>query len=279
MKGIGVPKTTLHINYCHTPARFLWDINKTYIAEEVPWYLKPLLPLLTVTLHIMRGWDFEASERVDYFIANSKNIQKRILDIYHRQSVVIYPFVDTDFYYQTTQKEGYVLAGGRLQKHKRIDLAIAAAEKLNIPLRIVGSGRAEKVLREAASERVVFLGKVSDTELRDAYSGASVFLQPQEEDFGMMVLESFACGTPVVAFGRGGATETVIPNKTGVLFKEQTVDSLVSAMQTASSVQFLQEDLYEQAHAFNKELFKERIEKYVLDSYAEWKGTSHANRR
>ena len=263
MKGLQLPKHTMHINYCHTPARFLWNLDKNYISEEVPGGLKIFTPVLRFFLYLLRGWDYETAQKVDFFISNSKNVKDRIQKIYNRDSTVIYPFVDTEIYYPSHEKENYFLAGGRLHKHKRIDLPLEVFKKNKQPLHIVGTGRAFEELSENAPDTIKFAGAVSDGELRDEYSGARAFLHPQEEDFGMMALESMACGTPVIAYAAGGALETIVDGKTGILFADQTVSGLETALERFDKTEFLQEDLFEYAEKFSKETFKSAIANFV----------------
>jgi len=276
MKGIKVPKGVLHINYCHTPARFLWDIDHSYIDEAVPAYLKPLKPLLRFTIRRMRALDFRAAQRVDCFIANSHNVQERIKKYYNRESNVIFPYVDTDFFYPAIPKTetggGYYLAGGRLHKHKRVDLVVDAFKKNGKELHVVGTGRAYSSLSNGAPENIVFLGKVDDEILRNEYSGARAFIYPQEEDAGIMPLESMACGTPVIAYGRGGAFESVT-DKTGLFFTEQTIESLENALKRFEEKRFLEEDLFDRALEFSKGKFQD-----MIYSFVEQKANEHAHR-
>ena len=259
-KGIRAPKKVLHINYCHTPARFLWIESESYLREEMPAFLRPLARII---LAQMRKWDLQSAERINFFIANSKNVQDRIKKIYGRDSEIIYPFADTNFFYPTAPKENFYLLAGRLQAHKRADLVVRVFNRLKLPLHVVGAGRALPRLREIAGDNIIFLGRADDEILRREYSAAQALIFPQEEDFGIIPIEANACGTPVIAYGKGGALETVIENKTGVFFSKQTESSLEEALARFHKMRFSPEDLFAQAERFNKQTFKEKITSHI----------------
>jgi glycosyltransferase involved in cell wall biosynthesis len=262
-KGIRVPKNTVHINYCHTPARFLWLEEKSYVGDELPLWLQPGKYVLRAMLAGFRAWDYKAAQRVDFFIANSETTRKRIERYYHRTSVVIPPYVDTGMFYPTVDKENYFLLAGRLQHHKRADIVIHAFNKLKLSLKIAGSGRALEKLRKIAGPTIEFLGRVDDDELRDLYSGAKALLYPQEEDFGIMPLEAMACGTPVIAYGKGGALETIVPDVTGVFFESQTPESVIDAIGRFQQMHFSSEDMFDRAQEFSKGKFERQIREFV----------------
>jgi len=261
IRAIHVPKQTVHINYCHTPARFLWGEREAYIQSEVPALFRPFIKLY---LKWMQHWDFKAAQRVDYFIANSRNVENRIKKYYQRDSTVIYPYVDIHAFYPTAPKNGHYLVAGRLQPYKNIDLVIEVFNKLKKPLHVVGVGRAKAKLEKMAGPNITFLGWVSDEILRNEFSSAAGFIYPQEEDFGLMPLEANACGTAVVALGKGGALESQITDKTAVFFKEQNIASLERAITEFETKKFQSEDLFAQAAKFSKENFKQQIEEFVL---------------
>lgn len=262
-KGIHVPKDTVHINYCHTPARFLWVGEKGYVNEELPAILRPFKFFLSLTLSALRRWDFRAAQRVDYFIANSENTKQRIKKYYQRESQVVHPFVDTEFFYPTIEKENYFLLAGRLQSHKRADIVIKAFNELGLQLKVAGTGRAVEKLQSIAGPTIEFLGRVSDEELRDLYSGALAYIFPQEEDFGMMPLEAMACGTPVIAYGKGGVLETVLSGKTGLFFDSQEPQQVIKAVKDFQTMHFASEDLFERAQQFSKTIFQQKIQNFV----------------
>lgn len=262
-KGIKVPKRVLHINYCHTPARFLWVDMAGYLDEELPWLFRPFRKFAELYLNLLKIWDFKIARKVDCFIANSANTKERIKKFYGRDSAVIYPYIDCDFFHPSAPKSDYFLVGGRLQAHKRVDLVVKAFNETGDDLHVVGTGRAEPALKEAsAASNISFYGKVDDAALRDQYSGAIAFIFPQEEDFGIMPLEAMACGTPVMAYARGGALET-ITEKTGVFFEKQETESIKEAAARLKSKTFNAEDLFERAAHFSKERFKREIKVFV----------------
>ncbi len=243
IKNIRVPKKCRHVNYCHTPTRFLWG-DENYVNQEVPVIIRPIVKWLLVQ---MKKWDHKGSQRVTQFIANSQEVQNRIQAYYECTSTVVYPFVDTEFWKPVQpsppfkggvpreaggggiEKSDYFLLAGRLQAHKKNELIIEIFNELGLPLHVVGTGRQEKYLQSIAKPNISFLGRISDTELREQYSGALGFLYPQIEDFGLMPLEAAACGTATLAFAQGGALETVVPGETGELFGGNAVTNVVQA--------------------------------------------------
>lgn len=225
-KGVLVPPRSLHICYCYTPMRYAWDRYADYFGGG----LKELL--IFPFIHYLRMWDVTSSARVDRFIADSRWAGKRIEKYYRRDSQVVYPFVDLEAFKPSSddKREDYYLAASAFAPYKRLDLAIEACNKLDRPLYIVGTGQDEARLKSLAGKQTRFLGRITDDEFRRVFSKARALLFPGEEDFGITPLEAMACGTPVIAFGRGGATETVVDGETGLFFDEQTVDSLCGAI-------------------------------------------------
>lgn len=264
VKNITVPENVLHIDYCHTPARFLWLESESYVHEEVPAILRPIVKSI---LSWLRKWDHQGAQRVDVFLANSKNVQDRIKKYYQRDSEILYPSIDTEFFHPTIPKEDYYLIAGRLQAHKRNDLVIKAFNDTPRRLHVVGTGRALEKLKEMAGDNIEFFGQVEDKILRDQYSGALGYIFPQEEDFGLMPIEAMACGTSVIAYGKGGALETVIENKTGVFFREHSVQSLKAGLVDFENTQFFGEDLFDQADQFSFAQFSQNLQNYVNDAY------------
>ncbi len=266
MKGIRVPRACVHIEYCHTPPRFLWTDRESYSREEVPTLLR-WLGIDTFILGRLKAWDFRAAQRVKFFIANSRNVQRRVRQFYGRDSEVVYPFVDTEFFYPTREKESYFLFAGRIQKYKRVQVVVDVFNANGQELHVVGDGRQRHELESAAAENILFLGRASDEVLRDEYSGAAALIFPQEEDFGIVPLEAMACGTPVIAYGAGGVRETVVEGKTGIFFDQQTATALQAALDkfnvTRGSAAFRAEDLYERAEEFSKPRFMREISAFV----------------
>ncbi len=262
-KGFKKPKGSLHINYCHTPTRFIWTDRK-YAENEISFILRPLAKLYFKWL---ARWDVKAASRVDLFIANSHEVQKRIKKYYNRNSVVIYPFVDLAFWKCTKSKADYFLIAGRLQPHKNNEVVVRLFNKLGIELHVVGTGRQEQYLRSIAQSNIKFLGRVSDEQLRDEYSAAQAFIYPPFEDFGMMSLEAAACGTATIGLGQGGILETIIPGRTGELFSEPTEQHIGAIVQSWDSNKYNLNMLREHAIKFSKENFQKNIRDFVKSAY------------
>jgi glycosyltransferase involved in cell wall biosynthesis len=214
--------------------RYAWHMRESYFAGRVRGLKARLVDRLLAAL---RAWDKRTAGRVTHFIAISETIRRRIAESYGRDSVVIYPPVDTDFYTPdpAVRREDFYLVISAFAPYKRVDLAVEACNRLRRRLVVIGSGQDEARLKSLAGPTVEFLGWRPDAELRDHLRRCRALLFPGEEDFGIVPVEANACGTPVVAFARGGATETVVPLKregaTGEWFEEQTVDSLVAALE------------------------------------------------
>lgn len=234
-KGVITTPDTLHICYCHTPTRYLWSDAHQYLNELK--YNKWIKKIISLALGRLRLWDFAAAQRVDYFIANSQTVKRRISKFYRRESETIYPPVETNKFYITdlsgqSRAERYFLLGCRLAPYKRADLVIQAFRALgpDYRLKIFGDGLDLSRLRKLAgtAANIEFLGRVDDSQKAELYANALAFINPQEEDFGITVVEAMASGRPVLAYRRGGATETVIENETGLFFNEQTAAALMA---------------------------------------------------
>jgi glycosyltransferase involved in cell wall biosynthesis len=226
----GVP----HVCYCFTPMRYAWHMRESYFADRVRGLKARAIDTL---LAVIRAWDKRIASRVTHFIAISHTIRKRIVDSYGRDSVVVYPPVDTDFYTPdpVLGREDFYLVISAFAPYKRVDLAVDACNRLRRRLIVIGSGQDADRLKALAGPTVEFLGWQKDEVLRDHLRRCRALLFPGEEDFGIVPVEANACGTPVIAFARGGATETVVPlnqpEPTGAWFSDQTVESLVAAME------------------------------------------------
>jgi glycosyltransferase involved in cell wall biosynthesis len=231
-KGIITKPETLHVCYCHTPTRYYWSDYAGYLRSTGFGVLGPLVRLVMPrVVERMRLWDFAAAQRVDTFVANSRTVQQRIKKYYRRPSVVINPPIDVSrFEVKTAPRQGFVVVS-RLIPYKRVDLAVQACSELGLPLTVVGDGSELGRLKSLAGPTVEFAGRLSDAATAQAFGRARAFIFPANEDFGLTPLEAMACGTPVIAYAKGGVTETVIEGKTGTFFPEQTVQSLKKSLQ------------------------------------------------
>ena len=253
-KGVITGPDTVHICYCYTPCRYIWDLYHDY-TRDLPfrWAVAPVA-------HWLRIWDRLASDRVDHFVAISHEVARRVKRHYRRDAEVIYPPVDVERFTPSGRApEEFYLVVSRLVGYKRIDLAIEAANRLGRRLLVVGEGPARRKLEALAGPTVEFLGHRSDEEVAELLASCRAFLFPGWEDFGIAPVEAQAAGRPVVAFGRGGATETVVDGTTGVFFEEQTVDSLVDAMRRLESRDFDPTACRRNAERFGGEEFRYRL--------------------
>jgi glycosyltransferase involved in cell wall biosynthesis len=272
-KGVITTPDCLHICYCHTPTRYLWSDTHQYINELK--YNKWFKKVISMVLNSIRLWDRAAADRVDLFIANSKTVQKRITKYYRRESVVIYPPVETDRFKVTDlsgQKpaDQYFLAGCRLAPYKRIDMVVSAFKKLgsDYKLKIFGDGVDLERLKEIAAEapNIEFLGRVTEEEKARLFSEAQAFINPQEEDFGITVVESMASGRPVIAYRKGGATETIIEGKTGLFFDEQTDEALLETVKGFRAEDFDPTEIREHAEKFSVANFQNKINRFIEEN-------------
>lgn len=259
-KAIITRPQTRHICYCLTPTRYLWSHRKEYLAEPaLGRWLKPLQRGL-------RQDDLVYSQRPDEYVAISKTVQKRIKKFYHRDSTIIYPPVDTRKFEVRSARydvQDYFLIVSRLVSYKRIDLAIRAFNRLKLPLVIVGRGRDQSRLRRLAGPTIKFTGWVSDGELTGYYQHCRALIMPQEEDFGITGVEAQASGKPVICFARGGATETVVNNRTGIFFQTAAVDSLTQAVKQFGVRHWESALMTAQAHKFDQKVFLEKFKNLV----------------
>lgn len=268
-KGVITRPDAVHICYCHTPIRYVWDFYYTYRANANP-LVRAVMP---GQMHKLRQWDKCAADRVDYFIANSRYIAQRIKKYYRRDSDVIYPCVHIN-QSPFVEKEDFYLVVGRFTWYKRIDLAVAACTKLGRRLVVIGSGDEESRLRAIAGPMVEFKGGgLSDEEVRDYYLRAKAFLFPGEEDFGITPVEAQSAGTPVLAYGRGGACETVEDGRTGLLFHAQTVDSLAECIEKfeAEGVACTKEEIRAHSLRFSEERFEAQLRAYCARRVEDWR--------
>ncbi len=260
-KGVITEPKTLHVCYLHSPTRYLWNDTHRYVNElRYPGFLRSLIPF---SLTRIRMWDRLAADRVDQFIANSKEVQRRITKYYQRSSTVIYPPVDVGRFTPAAHTGNYYLTGGRLVPYKRFDLTIRAFNRLGIPLKIFGAGPAEADLRAIAKPNIEFVGRIGDEAMNELYRHCLAFLNPQEEDFGITVIEAMAAGRPVIAYAAGGALETVVPGKTGVLFEDQEWEALADTVIRFKPEQFSASTIRDWAMTFGPERFHKQLGDYL----------------
>ena len=258
----------VHIAYIHTPIRYYWSHYEEFRREFKFGIFTPFIrPVIPYFVKRMRELDLESIKDIDVMIANSEVTQARIKKYYKRSSTVVHPPVDVERFTPPPKGErsGYVL-WGRHVPYKRFDLAVEAANQLSAQLIIIGSGPDTARLKKLAGPTVKFVGRVSDPELVRFAQSAKGFLFPNEEDFGISAVEALAAGTPVIAYAKGGALDIVQDGETGVLFKEQTVESLVAAMKRFETLSFLPATLHRKAKRFDRGLFDTRITKVLQDS-------------
>jgi glycosyltransferase involved in cell wall biosynthesis len=263
-KGARPRENALHICYCHTPMRYVWDQYEEYFGKGRAGLATRAA--MAVVSPYLRHWDVRTTNRVHHFIANSHNVAERISRIYHRTSNVIYPPVSTDLFTVSHKDEGYYLLVSALVPYKRVDLAIETFNRFGEKLLVVGSGPEMEKLRKMTKKNIELLGWQSDENLAKLYAGCRALIFPGVEDFGIVPLEAMASGKPVVAFAKGGALETVIEDgdvPTGIFFHQQTADALVEAMKTLSKMKFDPYAIRRHAEKFDRKEFKRQIAEYV----------------
>ena len=269
--GVRPASRTPHVCYCLTPTRYLWQYEE-YMEHEG--YPKTWVELLRPLIHRLRKWDFTAAQRVTKFIAISSEIRARIQQFYQREATIIHPPVDIERFRPLPKGEvgNYFLVVSRLIPYKRIDLAIEAANALDLPLKIAGRGRDERRLRSLAGPKVEFLGYVENEELPRLMAQCRALLFPGSEDFGIVPVQAQAAGRPVLAFAGGGALDTVTPGVSGELFTEQKVDSLVAALKEFDPDKYSTHTIRERAERFSVKRFQLEIRAVVEETLAEHRG-------
>lgn len=258
-KGVITRPGAKHVCYCHTPMRFAWRSADYVEREQIGGVFGALLPLF---LTYVRLWDVQTAARVDHFIANSQTVAGRIKHFYRRDATVLTPPVELAPF-APRPPEDFYLAGGRLVPYKRLDLAIRACNELSVPLIIFGDGRDRAELAALAGPTVRFVGRVDDATLRDLYARCRAYLMPGEEDAGIQPLEAMGAGRPVVAFGAGGALDTVIEGETGRFFASQTVQGLVAAIRTSQHDSYDPAAIRRHAETFARPVFEARFRAIV----------------
>ncbi len=281
-KGVLTSPSAVHVCYCHTPMRYIWDHYYTYFGNGKKGLVSRLF--MPAVAHYLRMWDVASCNRVDYFVANSYHIANRIKKYYKRSAEVIHPPVDCSLYTPPeSYREGeYYLIVSAFAPYKRIDIAVDAFERMGLPLIIIGGGQDEERIRKMAKKHVQCIGWQSSESLKEYYRGCKALIFPGEEDFGIVPLEAQACGKPVIAFARGGVLETVrgiYPHMdssgettavqpgspTGVFFTKQTTKSLMDAVRFFEyrKNQFDPLLIRKHAESFDRLLFKEKFHQYI----------------
>jgi glycosyltransferase involved in cell wall biosynthesis len=269
-KGVVTQPETMHICYCHTPMRWCWNYDEYVQRERLGRIARNILPFFITGLRV---WDQTSSMRVDHFIANSPVVADRIRKYYRRDAVVIPPPVEVRRFTfdATTQAEEYFLIVSRFMPYKRIDLAIEACNRLQLPLVIIGSGRDENRLKSIAGPTIRFMGRLSDEEVLHYYAHCRAFILPGEEDFGITPLEAQASGRPVIAYAAGGALASVIDNVTGTFFQKQNVESLVEVLESFDERRYDPQTIRNHALEFDKPRFRRRILQFIEAKMSEGK--------
>lgn len=255
-KGVITRADQLHISYVHTPIRYAWDLKDQYLREAgLTWGLRSIV--VRMIMHYIRRWDVVAANRVDKFVANSHYVARRIAKTYRREAEVIYPPVDIDMYPFCEQKEDFYVTASRLVPYKKVDLIVEAFTKNGLPLMVIGDGPDMKKLAKLAGKNVTMLGYQPQDKMTELMQRAKAFVFAADEDFGITPVEAQACGTPVIAYGRGGVTETVVDGETGMFFKEQTPASLNAAVERFESM----------AATFEPELIRKHAEQFGIERF------------
>jgi glycosyltransferase involved in cell wall biosynthesis len=266
-KGVRKKPGQMHICYCHTPMRYLWDLRREYMKDyNLNFGIRKLV--IGNILNSLKRWDYKNAQEVDFFIANSINIQKRIKNSYSRQSVVIYPPVDNVFYHNKNVPRTQYVAASRMVPYKRMSLIVEAFSNLpDHKLVVIGDGPEYDKIHAQAAPNIEIIRYDSNELLRHYLKRAKAFVFASNEDFGITPVEAMACGTPVIAYGKGGILETVIENKTGMFFKHQGVKSIIDAVYKFESAihTFKAEDCEAQAAKFSVQVFRESISKFLKD--------------
>jgi len=259
-KGIITKPDTVHISYCHTPPRYLWEpqIDPRAKGGAFGW-------LKSITSHKMRIWDKVAADRVDHFVANSNYVSGRIQKYYGKSSTVIYPPVDIEKYQPKSEvdSEDYFLYVSRLVGYKKCDLVIDAFNELGWPLKIIGRGPEKENLIKKAKSNIEFLGFLPDEKVIEYYQKAKAFVFASEEDFGIVPVEAMAAGRPVIAYRNGGQAEAIIEGVTGEFFDDQTKESLMKTLKSFNPLGYNSQVISNHAKNFSKEEFKKRLRNYL----------------
>lgn len=270
-KGVLTNQNQLHICYCHSPVRYAWDLYQDYLEElNLNKGLKSFYA--KYVLHKIRNWDVSTVNRVDYFIANSKYIAKRIQKIYNREAVVIYPPVDIEAFSLETNKEDYYFTASRMVPYKKTELIVKAFNEMPEKRLVVsGDGPEYDKVKGMAGPNIELLGYTEQKVLKCYMQKAKAFIFAAEEDFGIIPVEAQACGTPVIAYNKGGVKETVINGKTGLFFDKQEPDYIIDTIKRFELLDFNYSEIRESVLKFSKERFEEEIKDFVITKYEQFK--------
>ncbi|MFP4460266.1 MAG: glycosyltransferase [Candidatus Zixiibacteriota bacterium] len=268
-RGVITPSRCLHITYCHTPTRQSWELYFDYKESYSRFIRKVIYPF---AFNYLRMWDKLAADRVDEYIANSANVKQRIKKYYRRDSEIIYPPVESEKYTLSTSYHDYYICLSRLVPYKRIDLAVEAFNRLGKKLVVVGTGNEINHLKHIAKNNIEFTGFVSSSEKDKLLSKAKALIFPGEEDFGIVPVEAQLSGKPVIGFGKAGILETVEENKTGIHFNEQTVDSIIDAVERFEQKidDFDPYAIRDFAMQFDKNIFIDKMKNFIDRKYSLW---------
>ncbi len=260
-KGIIPHPGAVHVSYCHTPMRYIWDQRQDYVRRV----MRPMRPLLRAQFERLRNWDVVSSARVDVLLANSQLVARRIERYWRREAEVLPPPVDTEFFTPGGEKGDHILMVAALVPYKRVDVGMQVAKTLGVKLRIIGDGPLRRTLqRRAPGDHVEFLGRVSRERLRDEFRSARALLVPNVEDFGMVTVEALACGTPVAGLRNSGTADVIISERYGHLADEESTEALTAVCRKVLDTMFDTATLRARADSFSRHRFRRRFS-YLLE--------------
>ncbi|MDB5081211.1 MAG: glycosyltransferase family 4 protein [Chloroflexi bacterium] len=277
-KGVKTSPDTLHICYCHTPMRFVWQFDEYAKRERMKGPARAALPLF---LNYVRLWDVKSAQRPDFYVANSRTVARRITEFWQRDSVVINPPVEVEnIPYRGSPRQDFYLWVGRMVPYKRADVAIRAFKELDLPLKVVGTGRDMEALKGLAGPKTEFLGFVPDEGVRELFTQCRAFIQVGAEDFGITPVEAMAGGAPVIAINQYGPAEIVIDGENGLFFDQQTPEALIEAVKRFENDpgRFNSDEIRRYAETFDRKLFCQRFGDYVNQRWEEHQGKNGAKR-